>query len=286
MHEELTPIYGHLRPAQTDEQLISLWLFKKANGTQDIYLRSALEFLRVVNKPLRQVTLADLHGYLNAATGGRTTQRNKAAVLQSLFSFATKIGYLSLNPGAALTIGRAPDRLSERILTQEEVDAIIDGEENPRNHCLLRLLYCSGARISEICGLRWTDCVRREDGGQITVIGKGQKTRSIRLGMSMWEELLTLRGEHTDFDPVFRSRHNRHLSPRRAERIVTQAATRAGIHKNVSPHWLRHAHASHSLDNGAPPNLVKETLGHASLATTSAYVHARPNESSSMYLKK
>ena len=53
----------------------------------------------------------------------------------------------------------------------------------------------------------------------------------------------------------------------------------------VSPHWLRHAHASHAMDRGAPVHLVKETLGHASVATTGRYLHARPTDSSSVYLE-
>jgi len=67
-------------------------------------------------------------------------------------------------------------------------------------------------------------------------------------------------------------------------RIVQAATRRAGISKPVSPHWLRHAHASHALEHGAPISLVQTTLGHANVATTSRYLHARPNKSSSEYL--
>jgi integrase/recombinase XerD len=67
-------------------------------------------------------------------------------------------------------------------------------------------------------------------------------------------------------------------------RIVRSAARRVGIEANVSPHWLRHAHASHSLDRGAPIHLVQATLGHASVATTGRYLHARPQDSSARYL--
>jgi integrase/recombinase XerD len=67
-------------------------------------------------------------------------------------------------------------------------------------------------------------------------------------------------------------------------RIVRAAAARAGISLAVSPHWLRHAHASHALDRGAPIHLVQATLGHASVATTGKYLHARPTDSSARYL--
>ena len=63
----------------------------------------------------------------------------------------------------------------------------------------------------------------------------------------------------------------------------TRKAT-AGITGNVSPHWLRHAHASHALDRGAPIHLVRDGLGHANLSTTSRYAHARPNEHSEKFL--
>ncbi len=62
------------------------------------------------------------------------------------------------------------------------------------------------------------------------------------------------------------------------------AAERAGLPASVSAHWLRHAHASHSLERGAPIHLVQTTLGHASVATTGRYLHARPSDSSARYL--
>jgi integrase/recombinase XerD len=75
-----------------------------------------------------------------------------------------------------------------------------------------------------------------------------------------------------------------HLDPSMVMRIVRAAAARVGIEQNVSPHWLRHCHASHSLDRGAPITLVQSTLGHSNVATTSKYLHARPNDSSARYL--
>jgi site-specific recombinase XerD len=65
---------------------------------------------------------------------------------------------------------------------------------------------------------------------------------------------------------------------------VRRAAQRAGVEGVVSPHWLRHAHATHALERGAPIHLVAATLGHASVATTGIYLHARPTDSSARYL--
>ena len=109
----------------------------------------------------------------------------------------------------------------------------------------------------------------------------------------IWKALAVLRG--TDLDaPLFRSRERKSggpaineyvMGPSQVHRIVKAAAKRAGLSDSVSAHWLRHAHVSHALDAGAPAHLVQATVGHASLATTSRYAHARPSDSSARYLK-
>ena len=86
--------------------------------------------------------------------------------------------------------------------------------------------------------------------------------------------------------PAQNPRFGKRLSTEQAHRIIQNAATKAGIEGNVSAHWFRHAHASHALDAGAPIHLVQSTLGHSSLATTSRYVHAKPNDSSGLYLNR
>ena len=102
---------------------------------------------------------------------------------------------------------------------------------------------------------------------------------------SVWGDLTALQGEAGPDDSVFRSpKGGGPLTSGQVWRIVKAAAERAGLGKAVSPHFLRHAHASHSLDRGAPIHLVQSTLGHASVATTGRYTHARPNESSGRYL--
>jgi integrase/recombinase XerD len=99
--------------------------------------------------------------------------------------------------------------------------------------------------------------------------------------------MVSLRNDNTAPDDfIFQSRKGHgQLENKQVERVVIEAARRAGIEGNVSPHWLRHSHASHALDNGANINLVSETLGHENLATTGKYLHARPNASSSQYVE-
>jgi hypothetical protein len=100
----------------------------------------------------------------------------------------------------------------------------------------------------------------------------------------LWSGLIGLRGAAGAEEPVFPSRSGRALDRGRVRMIVRQAAKRAGVEGSVSPHWLRHSHASHALDHGAPIHLVQATLGHSSVATTSGYLHVRPGDSSARFL--
>jgi site-specific recombinase XerD len=142
--------------------------------------------------------------------------------------------------------------------------------------------YVAGLRVSELCGLRGRHLQERGDAGQISVHGKGNKTRVILLRPETWQALQALQaGEET---PLFRSRKGGPLSRAQVFRLVKAAARRAALSAEVSPHWLRHAHASHALERGAPISLVKATLGHSNIATTDRYTHARPADSSARYL--
>jgi integrase/recombinase XerD len=206
------------------------------------------------------------------------------ATVKSLFAFGHKLGYLPFDVARPLHLPASKDTLAERILDEGEVHKMLALEQHPRNHVLLLLLYAAGIRVSESCGLKWRDVQSRTEGGQINVFGKGGKTRVILLPASVWSKLVTLRGESGEDQPVFLSRKKGHLRAVQVWRIVGKAAARAGIGKAVSCHWLRHAHASHALDRGAPISLVQATLGHSSVATTGKYLHARPTDSSSKYL--
>jgi hypothetical protein len=175
-------------------------------------------------------------------------------------------------------------RLAERILVEEDVQRILAAEPEPRNQALLRLLYAAGLRVSEACNLRWRNLHARGDAGQITVFGKNGRTRAVPLPAEIWTELVSRRGAAAAADAVFPSRSGKALDRGRVRVIVRQAAQRAGVAESVSPHWLRHAHASHALDRGAPVHLVQATLGHSTVATTSRYLHARPGDSSARFL--
>lgn len=111
-------------------------------------------------------------------------------------------------------------------------------EPNPRNRLILKPLYYAGIRVSEVCRLRSKDVQARGEEAQITVFGKGGKTRSVLLQAQFWNELTSFRGEADEDDPVFQSRARRGhpLDQSQVLRVVQQASLRAGNEKNVSPY--------------------------------------------------
>jgi integrase/recombinase XerD len=205
--------------------------------------------------------------------------------VKSLLSFAQETGSPEGNAGVAVKLRPNRDGLAQRILDAGEVARLIEAAPEGRDRTLLKLLYLTGFRVSELCGLKWRDAAARSEGGQLTVFGKGGRTRSVLLRPGAWVALVSIRGSGGAEDPIFPSRKGHgHLDPSQVRRIVYAAARAAGIERKVSPHWMRHAHASHALDRNAPIHLVQVTLGHASVSTTGRYLHARPSDSSSLYL--
>ena len=272
--------------ADTDRQFVAMWIGRhESRHTRDNYARQAGRFLAFVGCPLAEVRVGNVQAYLaTLADRAPATRANAAAALKSLFTFAQEVGFVRFNVGKAVKAPAVKNTLAERIMGEADAMRVVALEPDNRNRALLTILYGAGLRVSEVCGLRWRDLTARDDAGQVTVFGKGGKTRVVLLSANTWRVVSAIRGEAGADDPVFRSREGGALDRTQVHRIVKAAAARAGLSADVSAHWLRHAHASHSLDRGAPIHLVQATLGHASVATTGRYLHARPTDSSSRYL--
>jgi len=272
--------------ADNDEQLIEIWLHGRPKNTQQAYRREAQRFLDAVNKPLRSIKLLDIQNYTDNISPclKESSVKRALSAIKSLFAFGFRLGYLSFDLGRAMKLPTFRDELADRILSETDVLRIISLEPQPRNRALLLTLYAGGFRVSEICSLKWSHLQERDNAGQITVFGKGGKTRTVLMPHSVWEAVMKLRDSDSSEAPVFRSRKKGHLDESAVWRIVKKASERAGIDKNVSCHWFRHAHASHALDRNCPIHLVQATLGHSSISTTGRYLHARPTDSSGIYL--
>ena len=306
MHAAPIPNYSG---ADTDDRLVELWLARKAPSTQRKYAEDLSKFADFTEgEPLAAVTLSDLHDFAEfiSVLMAPSSQGRVLATIKSLLSFANKVGYLPFNIGAAVELPKVKNTLSERILTEAEVHRIINAPKNTRDRTLLSVLYAGALRREEAVRLKWRDLKDRDDleagVGQATLFGKGSKTGIALLPASVYSQVLSLRrvtektveghkveryaGEN---EPVFRSRKTRnsrggHLEVSQVNRIVSKAATDAGIDRAVSPHWLRHAHASHAHARKTDLALIRDTLRHSSIATTGRYLHARPNDSSALHL--
>jgi len=281
-------------------QLVALWLHGKSAQSQNTYekdtryfaavlLRQPAEQVRLNDLDLRTVTLNDLQAYSDFMEGkglAAASRKRRLCSIKSLLSFGYEVEYLKYNAGLKLATPKPKDTLAERILNELEVATMIALTTVVRDRLLIRFLYTTAARVSEVQSLKWKDIRPNRDGkGQVTLFGKGDKTRVVILPVGLYQDLVKFGGNANASSPVFVSRQKGEtLKARQIENIVSAAGKRAGIQGKVSPHWLRHSHASHGLDRGSPPQLVQHTLGHASLDTTSRYAHAKPNDSSSLYV--
>lgn len=288
MPADLLPaVQANIIPVQasSDDEMVALWLANyRSPHTRRRYLADVTGFRAFAGKPLGLVTVRDVQGFGAAlAPGSSATAAARLTGVKSLISFAHRIGYLRFDVAAPVQLPAVKDLLARRIVTEFDMQRLLGLERHPRNSAILRVLYSTGIRISELCGLVCADLQPHDAGGQISVMGKGGKTRSIFLPPPVWERVSALCASSSPNSPVFRSRNGGALRERQVHDIVKRAATRAKL-PQVSAHWFRHSHASHSLDHGCPPHILQATLGHSSLSTTSRYVHARPGDSSSRYV--
>jgi integrase/recombinase XerC len=230
----------------------------------------------------------------------QSTLARRAAAARTFSSWATRSGLVSGDPAAMLGVPRSARDLPA-VLRADQAAALVDaphagtapapdrgaGQSGAgdalaeairyRDALVLELLYATGVRVSELCGLDVDDVDRERR--LVRVLGKGRKERSAPYGVPAEEALSAyLRAGRP---PLVAARsgpalllgaRGGRLDPRTVRRIVTARAAEAGV-PAVSPHALRHSAATHLLDGGADLRSVQELLGHASLATTQIYTH-------------
>lgn len=277
----------------SDEMLIQLFIAtKRSPKTQEQYRHSTKMLLSFTGKPLQAITLqdaVDYHEWLKGQYSSAHSVKLHINVAKALCAFGLKLNYLRTNVFAVIKTDTPSEVTHHRILTEEEVLRLIDAPNRQRDKLLLRLIYAAGLRVSEVCGLTWGDL--SADGVLYIQSGKGQKDRFVTLSESMVKKLMAFKGNAAGADYLFQSqvtqkggKTDRRLDESQVHRIVKQAAVAAGISPDTSAHWLRHSHASHSLDRGASIVTVRDTLGHSSIATTNKYLHSKRKDSSALHL--
>lgn len=204
----------------------------------------------------------------------KSLQRRLSAC-RSFYAWLLKHGRIEASPAAAIRAPKAPRKLPQ-VLDADEVKVLVevptDAPLGLRDRALLELFYSSGLRLSELCALRWRDLDL--DDGLVTVLGKGNRQRSVPLGSYARVALAEWRASTAaaNDSPVFPGR-NGPITPRAVQYRLRQLAQRQGLSKPVHPHMLRHSFASHILESSGDLRGVQELLGHADIATTQIYTH-------------
>jgi len=204
----------------------------------------------------------------------KSLQRRLSAC-RSFYRWLLRHGRIQANPAQPIRAPKAPRKLPQ-VLDPDEAKALVevptDAPLGLRDRALLELFYSSGLRLSELCALRWRDLDLGV--GLVTVLGKGNKQRSVPVGsfaraaLTEWKTDQRAGGD----THVFPGR-NGGMSPRGVQARLRTLAQRQGLFKRVHPHLLRHSFASHVLESSGDLRGVQELLGHADISTTQIYTH-------------
>ena len=259
-----------------------------ADSTRAVYARDAAAFAgwfadagvsgpgSVDRRTVRRY-LADLGANRYAA---RTITR-KASVLRRYFDWARRTGRVDADPTIGLAAPRGPSKLPQ-VLKDDHIRTLIDkparaGDDDARDArdlAIVELLYGSGLRVSELCGLRHEDLDLAKT--EVRVWGKGSKQRLVPLSDPAVAALRAWLQDHrasfvtadTPATAVFLNQRGRAMTPRDVRRVIDRRSV-----VPTHPHALRHTFATHLLDGGADLRAVQELLGHADIATTQIYTH-------------
>ena len=157
--------------AKTDEDILEMWLWGKAELTQKKYRQVTRDFFAWIQKPIRSITLQDLQHYANWLREEEEQSHNtvvgKMFILKSLFAFSTKLGYTRFNVGLPIDHLKFDDKLAGRILSEREVHQMISAEKDDRNQIILMFLYVTGCRCVELCNCKWEHLSERLDAGDV-----------------------------------------------------------------------------------------------------------------------
>jgi integrase/recombinase XerD len=256
-----------------------------ARATIDGYRRDLADFARGFDVPPApaRVTEADVLRWLARRNADGISPRSQArglVAVRGFFRYLLDEGALEADPTARVELPKIGRPLPVT-LSLDEVEALMAAPDvstprGVRNRAMLEVLYATGLRVSELCGLSLGQV--HLEAGFVRVMGKGRKERIVPLGdvARTWIEryLLTARapGGRAD-DAIFVTRLGGPLTRQGFFKILRELAVSAGIDRPISPHKLRHAFATHLLERGADLRSLQLMLGHADIGTTEIYTH-------------
>jgi len=260
-----------------------------ADNSVQAYLRD-VSHLRHYAEPMgiepQDITLEHLQGLLkqlNEADIAITTQCRIISGLRTFYKMLVIEDVLKSSPAELIEMPTRPKHLPD-VLSDEDIEKMqstldLSKPGPARNYVIIEVLYGCGLRVSELCNLKLSNIYADEE--MLQVIGKGNKERWVPINpraLSLLENyILTIRSQLTpqpgEEKYVFLNLRGHHLTRVAVFQFIKEAVEKAGLHKNVSPHSLRHSFATELVQNGADLRAVQEMLGHESLSTTEIYTH-------------
>jgi integrase/recombinase XerD len=259
-----------------------------AENTIHAYRRDMKKFISFMSKreiKLQQVTRGDVVDFLSTLYRKGLDSRSVArhlATIRHFFRFLLVEGELTQDPAATIESPKFRQSLPD-FLSIEEVDRLlaqpdVTDARGLRDKAMIELMYSTGLRVTELCGLRLADL--QLEAGCLRCIGKGNKERQVPIGRRalniVVEYLRTSRPQILGEAPspyVFVNRNGNKVDRIIFWKILSGYGRKARLRKNLTPHMLRHSFATHLLDHGADLRSVQMMLGHADISTTQIYTH-------------
>ncbi len=232
---------------------------------------------------ISDIELSKFLVFLNEVGLAATSQARILSGIKAFFEYLLLEKKIQVNPTDLLSTPKTQRKLPDTLHLHEIENMLATFDqsvaEGVRNKAIVELMYSSGLRVSELISLNISDCMFKE--GFIKVIGKGSKMRLVPVGAEAQKYILiylkdirplvNISAEASDI--LFLNRRGKGLTRVMIFLIIKEAAAKAGIHKNISPHTLRHSFATHLVEGGADLRAVQEMLGHESIITTEIYTH-------------
>ena len=249
-----------------------------SQNTIDAYRRDLSDFAQNV-EDIHSINRMNINAYVRTLRERKlapTSVIRKVASLRGFFKWATSSGILEKNPAATLEQPKTPQRLP-KVVSVKEIDEMLHNNLTPLEHVMMELLYSCGLRVSELVNLKLNDIDLSSK--YVRCFGKGSKERIIPIG----EQAKAMLKEYFPTRDLLIKKYNlttKNLLIKDNGHFVTRQdvynfihAQGKLIHKNISPHTLRHSFATHLLENGADLRVVQELIGHSDVSTTQLYTH-------------
>ena len=268
----------------------SLWIEEGlSDNTQKAYSSDLAQFADWLNlksqKSLEHVETSDIEAYLALKFSQNASSRSCARLLSCLRKFylwLLRLGKIGYDPCLTIQNPHLGKPLPQT-LTESDVEDLLAAPDinesmGQRDRAMLELLYATGLRVTELISLRLEQVNLRQ--GLVRVIGKGSKDRLVPIGeeAESWlerylrESRRAILGLRTS-DDLFVTGRGSAMTRQAFWHLIKRYANKAGIHKHLSPHTLRHAFATHLLNHGADLRVVQMLLGHSDLSSTQIYTH-------------